>query len=213
MKTKLKGLLAAALVLFCSVFWCGYESAAVASPNGAPQTVLVKVFRQAGAWSSGTLEKRLRADICRDPKLRVVEIDGNGGGQPAFPANHYNLDTLLQWGSEMQGRFLLVVEIHGERLERRKSWHLPLVFHKYETIGVIEGSIRFIDITRGRLVLAEPFEVQQRAARIFQATMDDDINDPDLHVTTPNKITLFQGLEEEASKHIMDIVGWRSQRR
>lgn len=89
----------------------------------------------------------------------------------------------------------------------RTAWlSLPLVFHKYETVGVIEGELRLVDIRRGKLLIAEPFQVKQKGPRIFQATMDDDVNDPDIHLTAPDKIGFFDRLEEKLALRVVERV-------
>jgi hypothetical protein len=127
-------------------------------------------------------------------------------GQPAFPVDYHDLDSLMEWGREAGARYLMVVEVFAERLEKRKSFHLPLVFHKYETVGIIEGEFRLVDLSRGKLLTAEPFKVERKGSRIFQATMDDDINDPDLNMTAPRKVVFFQQLEESLCKHLAERV-------
>ena len=90
----------------------------------------------------------------------------------------------------------------------RAVWlSLPLVFHKYETVGVIGGELRLIDIRRCKFLIAEPFKVEQKGPRIFQATMDDDVNDPDIHLTAPDKISFFDRLEERLASRVAKQVG------
>jgi hypothetical protein len=90
----------------------------------------------------------------------------------------------------------------------RTAWlSLLLVFHKYETVGVIEGELRLIDVRRGKFIIAEPFQVEQKGPRIFQATMDDDVNDPDIHLTAPDKIGFFDRLEEKLALRVVERVG------
>jgi hypothetical protein len=48
--------------------------------------------------------------------------------------------------------------------------------------------------------------VERKGARIFQATMDDDINDPDLHLTAPKKLILFEKLEESLCRKLADRI-------
>lgn len=125
---------------------------------------------------------------------------------PPFPADRYHLDSLVNWGLEAGVDHLLIVDVDNEQLRREKSFHLPLVFHKYETVGVIEGQLRLIDVARSRLLVSEPFRVKEKGARIFQATMDDDINDPDLHLTASAKLRLFHSLEERLAAKITERV-------
>jgi len=69
-------------------------------------------------------------------------------------------------------------------------------------VGVMEGEWRFIDLLQGKLLAAEPFQVEEKGAEIFQATMDDDINDPDLHIKSSDKIRFFDRLENKVTQKL-----------
>ncbi len=187
------------LGLLLTVVACGYCW-------GAAQTIIVKVDAPPLAWSGFTLDARLHRHLSRTGSLNVVTVSNSFDNRPEFPHGTYHVDSLVNWGMEVGGRYLLTVEIYSERLETRKSFHLPLVFHKYETVGVIEGEFHLIDVTKGKLLLAESFKVEQNGPRIFQATMDDVINDPDLHVTAPGKVRFFGRLEEKLAVRLVERV-------
>jgi hypothetical protein len=91
-------------------------------------------------------------------------------------------------------------------LEKRKSFHIPLLFHKFETWGVIEGELRLIDVARSKQVRAVPFMVEQVGPRAWQATMDDDINDPDLRMTAPDKVQFFSRLEDKLVTNLLEQI-------
>lgn len=164
--------------------------------------ILLNVVTPPLAWGDSKLDQKLMLVLSRKPDMRIVSVSNNKAVSPEFPRDYYDTDSLLNWGREVGGRYLMFVEISSERLEKRKSFHLPLVFHKYETVGVIEGELRFIDLMRGKLLAAEPFKIEQKGTRIFQATMDDNINDPDLHLTAPDKIHFFDKLEDKLSQYL-----------
>lgn len=174
---------------------------------GAERTIVVHVDVHPLAWSGSALEAKLKRHLSRSGSLSVVTAPNVSADWPEFPHDRYNVDSLVNWGTEVGGRYLLSVEIDSERLEKRKSFHLPLVFHKYETVGVIEGELRLIDVTRSKLLIAEPFKVEQKGPRVFQATMDDDINDPDILLTAPGKVRFFDRLEQKLSLHVTSWVG------
>ena len=54
--------------------------------------------------------------------------------------------------------------------------------------------------------MAEPFRIERKGPRIFQATMDDDKNDPDLHLTAPDKVRFFAELEDNLCELLSDRV-------
>ena len=187
------------LSLLLSLFWWGQAL-------GAARTVIVHVDLPPLAWSGSTLEAKLIKHLSRNENGRFMTAQKALLSGPGFPADLYDLDSLVNWGMEVGGDYLLVVDIDSERLQKKKSFHLPLVFHKYETVGVIKGELRLVDIRRGKLLIAEPFQVKQKGPRIFQATMDDDVNDPDIHLTAPDKISFFDRLEEKLALRVVERV-------
>ncbi|MFH1688310.1 MAG: hypothetical protein ABIE70_12415 [bacterium] len=174
-----------------------------ANPPLLNKRVLVKVDAAPNAWAAGQLAGKLLDRLSRDGSLRVTVVDPEAEGQPPFPKADRDLDSLIGWGQEMGGRYLLLVDVHRKDLCRRKSWSLPLIFHRWETVGVIEGEVRLIDMARSRLVVAKPFELERKAKGAFQATMDDDAGDPDLHLSAPEKLAFFAYLEDQLAEHLL----------
>jgi len=166
--------------------------------------VLLRVDGVPLAWSESRIGDRLSAVLSRSGSLQVRQIADDH--EPAFPGDLCDLDRLVDWGLEIGGRYLLLVDIDHEGLERRKSWLLPLIFHRWETVGVIEGKFRLIDLSRGRQVQAEPFRVEQKAKGAFQASMDDDVHDPDIHLTAPEKVRFFDSLEQKLCDELVERI-------
>jgi len=140
--------------------------------------------------------------------MSVTSVDGTDSALPAFPKDRYNVDSLIQWGLEIGGQYLMLVDVHHQRLERRKSFQIPLFFHKYVTVGVISGELRLIDLNQGRLLVAQPFLKEQEAKRIFQSSDDDDANHPDLHLTAPGKLVFFDQMEDHLCDQLLEIIGF-----
>ncbi|MCK4574576.1 MAG: hypothetical protein KAU36_09395 [candidate division Zixibacteria bacterium] len=150
--------------------------------------------------------QKLKVQLSRKVDLRVSLAQEINGMLPPLPASSYDLDSLLNWGQEAGGRYLVLVDIDREGLKRKKTIHIPLIAHKYENVGVIEGELRLIDISRSKLLAAEAFSVEMKGSKIFQATMDDDINDPDLHLTAPDKIRFFGRMETMLSEKLVSRI-------
>jgi hypothetical protein len=167
---------------------------AVVNPATTKQ-VLLRVEGTPSAWSESRIDDLLKVQLSRMGSIQVRQVTDDQ--IPPFPQDSYNLDSLVNWGLESGGRYLFLVDVQREGLERRKDWVLPLIFHRWVTVGVIEGEMRFIDLARGRLVIAEPFRIERKAKGAFQGTMDDDANDPDLHLSAPEKVRFFAMLEQQ----------------
>jgi hypothetical protein len=169
---------------------------------GSPVTILVDVRQAPVAWADPNIYDKLETILSREIGFRVVRVGEGQEGLAAFPDDRNNLDSLTNWAREAGGRYLLVLTVASERLTRRKTFDLPLIFHQYRTIGVIEGELRLIDVTRGRMQLAEPFRTQLKGPRIFQGMPDGDINDPDIHLTAAEKLVFMDQLEGKLAARV-----------
>lgn len=176
---------------------------ASAGPN-----ILLRVTPAEAAWSSSSIEEKLLIRMNRDTALQVISVNGDDRDLPSFPRDRYNVDSLVAWGSEIGGQYLMLVDVHDERLERRKSWHLPLFFHKYVTVGIISGELRLIDLNQGVLLISLPFSTELEAKRIFQASPDDDVNHPNLHMTAPGKLVFFDQMEDRLCDQLLESIGF-----
>lgn len=176
---------------------------ALAGPN-----ILLRVTSAESAWSSSSIEEKLIIRMSRDTGLQVICVNGTDRNLPTFPRDRYNVDSLVRWGSEIGGQYLMLVDVHDERLERRKSWHIPLFFHKYVTVGIISGELRLIDLDRGIQLVSQPFFSEQEAKRIFQASPDDDVNHPNLHMTAPGKVHFFDQMEDRLCDQLLESIGF-----
>lgn len=170
-----------------------------------PRDIVLRVDEPAVPYAASRLDQQLIKAFSRDQTARVTSVPPGDETYPRFPNAEYDLDSLANWGTEIGGRFLLTVRVTDERLERRKSFNIPLLFHKWETVGVIAGEIRLFDLMRNKLLVAEPFETVLTGKRVFQASMDDQKYDPDIHLTATEKIRLFEHLQAEAARQIMDM--------
>ncbi len=159
------------------------------------------------AWGDSRLEDLLVTELSRDPDLRVLAIGPAASDRPRFPSDRYNTDSLLDWGTEVGGRYLLVVTVKHEALERRKTFSVPLIFHRWETIGVIRGELRLLDLQKRRLLTAESFSVEFSGPQQFQGLGDDNRNDPLLHIAASEKSRFFEALEAKLARQVIAALG------
>ncbi len=165
--------------------------------------IVLQVEQPPLAWGEPRLADKLETHLTRDASLRVSIPTENQIREAPFPSDRRDLDSLVNWGVEIGGHYLLAIDVSSERVERRKTFHLPLVFHRWETMGVIEGELRLVDLRAGALLLAEPFKIEEKAARIFQASMDDNRADPDINLSASAKVMLIDRMEELLSRRIV----------
>jgi hypothetical protein len=166
--------------------------------------VILRVETGLNAWTHNGFEGALVTRMTRDPNLRVVAVPQDSKAHPPFPKSSLDIDSLITWGQEIGGRYLLSFVVESQRIDRRKSFHVPLIFHKWETVGVIEGEYRLLDLQRARLLSADRFKSELPAKRVFQATMDDNKYDPDIHLRPDEKAQLFARLYDECARELLD---------
>jgi len=163
--------------------------------QNSARVVMVHVDDKPITMGESQIEQTLIRVLSRNVNLRVFSTENEM--LPPLPADFNNPDTLADWCAESGCRYFLIIKIYDEKIIRKKGFHFPLLFHKYQTQGIIEAEVRLFDVSRNRFVIAESMEVKEKGPRIFQATMDDDINDPDLHLTAPQKIKFISNLENK----------------
>jgi hypothetical protein len=174
--------------------------------TAAARRMILHVEQAPLAWADSQLDHLLLSELSRNPELRIVPTVPHRDGQPLFPAAAYDIDSLLNWGTEIGGRYLLFIQVNSEELEKKKTFNVPLFFQRWETIGVIRGEMRLLDLQKQRLLSAEPFEVKLSGAMQFQGEMDNNRSDPSLHLTAPEKSQFFGALEAKLVEKLADRV-------
>jgi len=168
-------------------------------------SALIKVIHSDMGWADSRLTDKLLVELSRNGNGGVVNAEALTE-MPEFPAGHYETDSLINWAIEAGKKYLVIVYVEFEGLQRKKTFNLPLIFHKYQNIGVILGELRVIDIMRKRSIVSEPFKIEREGKKVFQASVDDDKNDADLHISAPEKILFFRKLEQELAVNLADKI-------
>ncbi len=164
--------------------------------------VILRVIAPASAWSRSKVAEKVKIHLSRDLRYSIIDPDLSADGQPPFPEQCYNLDSLMNWGTELGGRYLMLIDVHSQRLETRKTFQIPLFFHKYQAMAVVEGEFRCLDLSRGRMLIAEPFRLEEKGPRCMQADPDENAFDADLRLSADQKILLLDKLEEKLADHL-----------
>ena len=180
-------------------------SAAV--PQAGEYRLLIDLEMAPTPWHDSRLGERLDRVFSRNPDVRVVMLKHTEQpADPPRPMADLDVDSLMNWGQELGGRYLLSLQIHREDIKRKKSFSLPLVFHRYKTMAVIEGELRLLDLVRGRVLAAEDIKYELEASSQFQAEWDDNRHDANLHLTSPQKSELFAELETRFAEDLQDKI-------
>ena len=173
----------------------------VVTAFAAPITkkVILRVDLPETVWHDPEIDLMLKQELASFEQIFIADDKQNDKNAPVFPKDNYNTEALIGWGQEIGGGYLVYVKVESERLERRNTFSLPLIFKKYETVGVIEGRMSICDLQGGRVLMTEKFKTERKGPKILQASMNDTPDDPDLHLTSIEKIKFFKELERETS--------------
>ncbi|UCC43402.1 MAG: hypothetical protein JSU65_09675 [Candidatus Zixiibacteriota bacterium] len=166
------------------------------------RTVLLHVEQPALPWMESAITQKVAQHLTRNRDLRVVLSERLGEETPPFPHAAYDVDSLIDWGRELGMRYLLVVQVAKERLEIQKKTGIPLLLHRWETVGVVQGEYRLLDLQRGRMLAAEPFREICCARRVIQGDPDNNRDDPDLVLRASEKLDLFDRLENRLAERL-----------
>lgn len=158
------------------------------------------------AWSSSRIDKAIVSRFTREREFQLTVNSATVESARDFPGTTFDIDSLLSWGAEFGGRYLLSVDVSSERLDKKRTMHIPLILHRYETVGIIDAEIRLLDLERGRMILAEPLAVEVTAKRIIQADPDKDQDDADIHIRASDKAEFFMKLEREFADELYKMV-------
>ena len=168
-------------------------------------SALIKVIHSEIGWTESRLTEKLLIELSRNVSGAVVNADVLTE-MPEFPVGRYETDLLIDWAVASGKKYLVLVSVEFEGLQRKKTFSIPLIFHKYQNIGVISGELWVIDIIRKRNIISEHFKIEKEGKRIIQASTDDDKNDADLHISAPEKIIFFSELERELAVMLADRI-------
>ena len=196
------------LYLFIIFFVLMFGSAGLAQNshrNRNNSSALIKVIHSEFGWTDSHLTEKLLIELSRNGNGAIVNADVLTE-MPEFPVGRHETDLLIDWAVAAGKKYLVLVSVEFEGLERKKTFSLPLIFHKYQNFGVISGELRVIDLIRKRNLVSEHFKIQKEGKRIIQAYTDDDKNDADLHLSAPEKIIFFSELERELAIMLADRI-------
>ncbi len=176
---------AAATVMAVLFLW------SVAYSASLPRVIHIQVIQPPVPWAESQIADKLETHFGRDPRMRTRLVKSS---EPDVPLEE--ADSVPATRSFQKSNFLLTVTIQSERIDRRKGFKLPLFFHRWETVGIVEGEFRLLDVQRGKLLAAEPFVHELRGPAVFQGSMDDNRDDPDIHLRAPEKALFVSALED-----------------
>ena len=170
---------------------------------GADRRIILNVQTEPTPWGESRLANSLVRQLGRSADLRIVTPDMISDFAPPFPLARHDPDSLIDWGREIGGQYLLIVDVRNESLTTKKTFSIPLIMHKWKTVGVIEADARLLDLQRGRVLMNDSFVEELTGRRALQGDPDNNGADPDLHISAPEKRTLMDRLEDRLAGRLV----------
>jgi len=160
--------------------------------SSADSGIIVSLKSTACPWADTHLEQKvdlLLTSMNRVPIVRKALPDAS---------ELTTFEEIVLWGQQQGGRYLVDIQIDRIDLERRKITVLPWVMFRYRVYAVMEGTMRIIDLKKGRLLDLQHIECELKGSDKWQI-VDDDKTDADLMIPAYDKQILFDELEKKAA--------------
>jgi hypothetical protein len=116
-----------------------------------------------------------------------------------------SFQDLLARGQLQNGHYLVDIKVDRIDLEKRKLTLIPMIFWRYRVYAVLTGTVRILDISRGRMVKSQKIKYDIRAADQWQL-IDNNENDPALSIPADEMTNLFDRLDEKAALKLFEEI-------
>lgn len=171
----------------------------LSSDSGAQNSIIVSLKTPQCPWTECRLGDKL------DYYLSCLNRGSIAREDLPATSGFVSFENLLSWGRQRGGRFLVDISVDRIDLERRKSTIFPEVVFRYRVYAVLTGTLRIIDLKKGRLSELKDIKHEVKAADRWQV-VDDDKNDPALSIPADEKIILFRQLEDKTALDLLKEV-------
>jgi hypothetical protein len=167
--------------------------------SGAQNSIIVSLKTPLCPWIECRLGDKLDYYLSCLNRVSIARED--------LPINpeFASFESLLSWGRQRGGRFLVDITVDRIDLERRKATVFPEIVFRYQVYAVLTGTLRIIDLKKGRLAALKDINQEVKAADQWQF-VDDNENDPALSVPPDEKMVLFRRLEDKTALKLLQEV-------
>jgi hypothetical protein len=151
------------------------------------------------AWSDSHLGEKLDMHLSTINRVPISRFGPDKNMAPIGAESSFL--ELLEFGRRQNDRFLVDIIVDRIDLEKRKMTVIPCLLFRYRLYAVLTGKMRILDITRERIIKFQDIDYEIKASDQWQV-VDDNRDDPALHVPSDEKAILFNRLEEEAASRL-----------
>ncbi|MFH1701037.1 MAG: hypothetical protein ABIE07_10665 [Candidatus Zixiibacteriota bacterium] len=143
---------------------------------------------------------RLVEKLSMQSNLKVI-VSTEDSTLPIPPNERFDLDRLSEWGHECGSRYLVYLQLDNREIITRKRFSIPYILNRYIVEGQVDGTFSFLDLNRDKIINTWTLKTRISGPRQWQAG-EDYPEDPDLHMSAPQKIRLMRKLEDKAASEI-----------
>ncbi|MEE9442120.1 MAG: hypothetical protein V3V99_05580 [candidate division Zixibacteria bacterium] len=174
---------------------------AVAVAQSDQRTISIVIEKQKSDIYDLALIDRLVEKLSMQMNLKVI-VSAEDSTLPTPPNERFNLERLLEWGHECGSRYLIYLRLDNREIVTRKRTSIPYILNRYIVEGQVDGMFSFIDLNRGKIISTWKLKTRISGPRQWQLA-EDYPDDPDLHMSAPQKIRFLRKLEDKAASEIV----------
>lgn len=172
----------------------------IGQAQGTRRTVAIVYQGPEKELSDFDLVNRLAELLSVEGNLRVVDYSRDSL-LPDPPTDRFRLEELYLWGREVGTRYIIYLKVDQRLLERRKRRSIPLIVNRYIVEGKLTGDYILLDLSRNRMTAHWEMETTLSGPKKTQL-FENNPDDPDLLLSVPRQMALFDKLEDKAVKEI-----------
>jgi len=164
----------------------------------AQDGIIINMEIPACAWGDVHVDRQLSMYLSTVSNVPIIYMDQ----MDSLPINFDSYETfpdLVERSRVLGGRYLVDIIVDRIDIERRKVTVIPLLMFRYRVFALMTGNLRVIDVKNGRLVKMKKIKYEVKAADQWQL-VDDDPDNPVLHIPADKKMLLIKSLDEKAAR-------------
>ncbi len=184
---RMKSLITPIIFIFILAF-CG----TVAAGDG----IVVNLRTPKNPWADSHLAEKFDIYLSEISHVPIVRNDISDTIFVDVAGELYQ--DLLARGRMQNAHFLVDIKIDRLDLEKRRWTLIPMLFWRYRIYAILTGTMRILDVSKGRMVKNKKLEYRVRVADSWQL-IDENEHDPTLSIPASEMTDLFNRLEDQAA--------------
>ncbi len=171
----------------------------------AQESIYINLETPESPWTDVRLGEKLQLQISGLNHPPVIMASTELKNSLGWRSRQADFAELMALGQNLGAACLIDIFIDRVDIETRKITVIPQAAFRYQVYGVLQGTLRLVDIKRGRLLKIEEINFELKAVDRWRFG-DDDITDGDLRLSPYDKVLLIRKVEDLAAKKLGDEI-------